>query len=69
MSNIKKIVYVQATFPELPGRDQDQQSKGVAHTTKVAIARAFADLLRHPKIKKRQYRLNPGNDFNRKEQE
>ena len=54
MSDLK-VVTVQAVFPELPGGRANQQGRGTGTSTKVALARAFANLLKQPKLKGRRF--------------
>jgi len=54
MSDLK-VVTVQATFPELKGGSCHQNGRGSGSSVKVAMARAFANLLKQPKLRRKQF--------------
>lgn len=50
-----KVVMIDAEFPEFKGGAMRQRGKGTGSTARVAAARAFADLLKQPKVKRKQF--------------
>lgn len=52
-----KVVTIDATFPELKSGAMYQTGRGRGSSTRVAGARAFANLLRQPKLRKKQFTM------------
>ena len=52
---ITRVVMIDAQFPELKGGACNQRGKGMAASVKAAGARAFANLLRQPKLRRKHF--------------
>jgi hypothetical protein len=50
-----KVVTIEAQFPELKGGACNQRGRGTGSSVKSAIARAFSDLLRQPKLRRKRF--------------
>ena len=50
-----KVVNVDAQFPELKGGSCNQRGRGQGSTLRVAFARAFGDLLRQKKLRRKRF--------------
>jgi hypothetical protein len=50
-----KTVRIEANFPDLPGGIANQTGSGQGSSVRVAIAKAFANLLKQPKLKRKHY--------------
>lgn len=50
-----KVVRIEATFPELKGSCCNQTGKGTGTSVRAAAARAFSDLLRQKKLRRKKF--------------
>lgn len=50
-----KVVTIDALFPELKGGACNQRGRGTGSSVKAAGARAFSDLLRQPKLRRKRF--------------
>lgn len=50
-----KVVTIDAQFPELKGGACNQRGRGTGTSVKAAGARAFSDLLRQPKLRRKRF--------------
>jgi hypothetical protein len=50
-----KVVTIDAQFPELKGGACNQRGRGTGSSVKSAGARAFSDLLRQPKLRRKRF--------------
>jgi hypothetical protein len=50
-----RTVRIEANFPELPGGIANQTGTGKGSSVRVAAAKAFAALLKSPKLKRKHY--------------
>jgi hypothetical protein len=50
-----KVVTIDAQFPELKGGACNQRGRGTGSSVKAAGARAFSDLLRQPKLRRKRF--------------
>lgn len=51
-----KNAYIEATFPDMKGGAAHQVGRGSGGSVKAAIARAFSDLLKQPKLRRKHVR-------------
>ena len=49
------MVTIDAQFPELKGGACNQRGRGTGSSVKAAAARAFSDLLRQPKLRRKRF--------------
>ena len=50
-----KVVRIDAQFQELPGSACNQIGKGTGSNVRIAAARAFANLLKQPKLRRKHF--------------
>jgi hypothetical protein len=50
-----KVVTIEAQFPELRGGACYQRGRGTGSSVKAATARAFSDLLKQPKLRRKRF--------------
>ena len=50
-----KVVTIDAQFPELKGGACNQRGRGTGSSVKAAGTRAFSDLLRQPKLRRKRF--------------
>jgi hypothetical protein len=50
-----KVVTIDAHFPELKGGACYQLGRGTGSSVKAAMSRAFSDLLRQPKLRRKRF--------------
>ncbi len=55
IKKVLKVVNIDAQFPELKGGSCNQRGRGQGSSVKVAGARAFADLMRQKKLRRKHF--------------